>query len=196
MDNFWQVLQHQFPSVAKVILSGYDGGWEAKKLPPAGLAEIAERSPASLHVSISCLHQTANYLGRRTRVSWHRKLSLSSARTEWEVVTSDWIRTTVLPPPKTFRGPVGAYCRIGHHRSRLVQRKWVIRILLIQAIEAYYLEDGHRHAFVHTRDAVLCSSCRASGLPTRSMPGMIEILRRRVNNYAQFSRSTLMKYHA
>jgi hypothetical protein len=144
MDNFWQVLQHRFPCVANVILSGRNGGYEADILPPPGLAEIAERGPIRLHVSISCLHQTAYYPERMTRVLWRRKLSHSGQPNEWEVITSDWTRICVLPPPKTFRGPVGAYCHINHHSGRLSQRKLALRILLIQAIEAYYLEDGQK----------------------------------------------------
>jgi hypothetical protein len=50
----------------------------------------------------------------------------------------------VLPPPRTFSGPVGAFCRIKYYNSMFFYRWFASWLLLIQATEAYHLRPNQR----------------------------------------------------
>jgi hypothetical protein len=139
--NFWQTLQWRFPCVTNVVLSGMSGE-DAGIAPPADFITVAEKCPARIRVSVSCLQWVAGHPARATRTLWRPIYPQNSQSATWYAVTLHWTRQSVLPPPKKFSGPVGAFCHIQYYSSQTRYRFYASRLLRIQATEAYYLQDG------------------------------------------------------
>jgi hypothetical protein len=139
--NFWQTLQRRFPCATEVILSGLDGE-DAGVAPPIDFMTVAEKCPARICASVSCLQWVPEYPARATRTLWRPTYPEHSPLAAWNAVTLHWIRQSVLPPPKKFNGPVGVFCRIRYHSNQTLYRLFASRLLRIQATEAYYLQDG------------------------------------------------------
>lgn len=139
--DFWQTLQRCFPCVTNVVLSKADEFDDAEALPPEDLEAIAERCPAGIRTTISCL-QGELVCNRRLRQRlWRQVRNDSTHSTQWETVDLQWTRPSVLPPPKQFLGPVGAFCRLEYHRHTYNYLRWAHQLLLMQARDAYYLQE-------------------------------------------------------
>ncbi|KAH6875637.1 hypothetical protein BKA58DRAFT_380191 [Alternaria rosae] len=141
--RFWQTLQWRFPCATDVVLSGLSGE-DAGVAPPADYMTVAEKCPSRIRASVSCRQRVAGHPSRATRTLWRLSYPSYGQSQAWEVATLYWTRQCVLPPPKTFRGPVGAFCRIQYHSSHYFYRHFAIRALSIQAIKAYYLQDSQK----------------------------------------------------
>ncbi|KAF2278350.1 uncharacterized protein EI97DRAFT_414808 [Westerdykella ornata] len=142
-DAFWQTLQRCLPCATNVVLKDSElGHTKEGDAAPAVLTLLAERCPAGIRASASCLQVVAgcSYLMRESlwQPVWHGR----SQPATWNRVDSfDDTTQSVLPPAKTFRGPVGAFCRIDYNVRRLSYLYGARRLLLIQAMEAYYTQN-------------------------------------------------------
>jgi hypothetical protein len=143
INKFWQTLQWRFPKATNVVLSGLSGD-DAGVSPPAAYTITAEKCPSRIRTSVSCLQPVAGYPARATRTLWHQTLPDCSQPAIWSAASLNWTRQTVLPPPRTFSGPVGAFCRIEYYNSLFFYRHFAKRLLLIQATEAYHLHPTQR----------------------------------------------------
>jgi hypothetical protein len=143
IQYFWQILQWRFPCATNVILSG-DSGEDAGVPPPAAFMTMVEQCPTQLCASVSCLQQIPGYPARATRTLWRQTRPDGNQSAAWELVTLDWRRQTVLPPPRTFSGPVGAFCRIEYYNSLFFYRRFASWLLLVQATEAYHLRPTQK----------------------------------------------------
>jgi hypothetical protein len=140
IHDFWQTLQRCFPSVTDVVLSQTYAAPPDTGV-PAELGILAEKSPAGIHTSISCLRREVQHYTRLNRVLWRQVYSGNDQLASWEVFRHNWSRRSVLPPPKSFRGPVGAFCRIGYEAVLRSYQHWACRYIFIYAVEAYYLQE-------------------------------------------------------
>ncbi|KAI8930526.1 hypothetical protein NX059_012128 [Plenodomus lindquistii] len=143
IHRFWQVLQWRFPCADNVILSGISGE-DAGLAPPTAFMTMVEQCPRPIRASVSCLQRIPGYPARATRTLWRQTPPGNSQLAAWKAVTLDWRRQTVLPPPKRFSGPVGAFSRIEYYHSLFFYRHFAKRLLLIQATEAYYSHPDRR----------------------------------------------------
>jgi hypothetical protein len=143
INKFWQTLQWRFPCATNVVLSGLSGD-DAGVPPPAAYTITAEKCPSRIRTSVSCLQPITGHHARKTRTLWRQTRPDSSQLATWEVVTLDWTRQIVLPPHRTFSGPVGAFCRIGYYHSLCFYRHFASQLLLIQATKAYHLHPDQR----------------------------------------------------
>jgi hypothetical protein len=140
IHDFWQTLQRQFPSVTDVVLSQTYAGLGGAPVPNE-LCILAGKCPVGIWTSVSCLQEEVDHYKRLHRILWQQVHTSDSLSTAWEVANTSWTRTSVLPPPKTFSGPVGAFCRIGYHASLQSYRHWACRYLFIYALEAHYQRE-------------------------------------------------------
>jgi hypothetical protein len=140
IHDFWRTLQHRFPSVTEVVLSQTYGEIAGAPVPNE-FGILAGKCPAGIRTSISCLQEEVDYYKRLKRILWQQVCTSDGMPAAWEVANVSWTRTSVLPPPKTFRGPVGAFCRIRYHASLQSYRHWACRFLFIYAIEAHHQQE-------------------------------------------------------
>jgi hypothetical protein len=140
IHDFWQTLRRRFPSVTDVVLSQtYAAPPDAGV--PAELRILAEKSPASIRTSISSLHRGVQHHWRLNRVLWRQVYPGTNLPVAWEVFHPQWTRRSVLPPPKSFDGPVGAFCRIGYRAVLRNYQHFACRYIFIYIVEAYYLQE-------------------------------------------------------
>jgi hypothetical protein len=142
IQNFWQILQRRFPCATDVVLSSIISG-SAGDLAPAGLTIVAEKCPAGIRTFVSCLQREAEYPRRQHRILWRQVHPSNDRPAAWEVLHPSWSRQSVFPPPKDFRGPVGAFCRMQHRLLQPSFQRWGGQLLLIYAIEGYHLQEGN-----------------------------------------------------
>jgi hypothetical protein len=154
IHDFWRTLQHRFPSVTEVVLSQTYGELAGAPV-PVELSILAGKCPASIRTSISCLQEEVVHYKRLNRIRWQQVSTGDGLPVAWEVAIPSWTRTSILPPPKTFRGPVGAFCRIGYYAALQNFRHWACRFLFIYAVEAHYLQEGQ------TPHICLASDCNS-----------------------------------
>ncbi|KAH7063993.1 hypothetical protein BKA63DRAFT_175916 [Paraphoma chrysanthemicola] len=109
--DFWQVLQQRLPRATHVVLSHGFPQPPGTPLPPAHRM-ISEQCPPNITAYVSLLQTEAGYKRRVHRSLWKYGISNSNTRSTiatWVLVTPTWTRKSVLPPPKKFTGPAGAY---------------------------------------------------------------------------------------
>jgi hypothetical protein len=141
IHDFWQTLQGRFPCATHVVLS------EAFALPhgsslPLGQKRMAEACPKSVSVYVSFLAREKGTEERLKRSLWQCvRNSHDPASADWEQVTTrSWIQQGVSPPPKQFHGPVGTYSRYRFLERCSHYQQRARRLLVLQAVEAYYLQ--------------------------------------------------------
>lgn len=142
IHRFWKTLQNRLPSATDVVLShsGANLGTFCENGIRAKLMRIAERCPIGISTSISWLRDEEHRF-RLTRVLCKQTCSQFGPNKKWDVVDSSWSRQTVLPPPKRFCGPVGAYSRTQYLWECSERQSNASRLLRIQAVEAYHIEN-------------------------------------------------------
>ncbi|KAF1957397.1 hypothetical protein CC80DRAFT_491515 [Byssothecium circinans] len=140
-DAFWQIFQRCLPSATNVVLK-VRAPMDAGEAAPADLTMLAERCPAGIRVSTSRLQKEAGCRFLLRKSLWQQVWHDCSQPATWEVVDISADTTqSVLPPAKTFRGPVGAFYRHDYNVERLFYLYNAQSLLLIQAIEVYYTQN-------------------------------------------------------
>jgi hypothetical protein len=102
---------------------------------------IAERCPRHITTHVSLLQKEAGYQKRLHRSLWQQVNSNSSTTAAWKAVTLTWTRQSVLPPPKTFHGPVGMYSYFIYCSNRENYLHHASRLLLPQAMDEHYKQN-------------------------------------------------------
>ncbi|KAH7396094.1 hypothetical protein BKA66DRAFT_566603 [Pyrenochaeta sp. MPI-SDFR-AT-0127] len=140
-DAFWQTFQRCLPCATDVVLKNF-GNIDAGEAAPAGLTMLAERCPARILASTSCLQKEAGCRHLLRKSLWHQVWPDHNQPATWELVDSFGDTTqSVLPPARTFYGPVGAFIRLDYNWQCLCYLYSARSLLLIQAIEAYYTKN-------------------------------------------------------
>jgi hypothetical protein len=143
--KFWEILQRRLPCATNVVLSEGGDGNSAEDPVPLSSTPIAEQCPPHIRTLISCVRHVKGYPQRATRVLWRQDHPYSSqSPPAWKIIDSTWTRQSVMPPPRSFTGPVGTFSRAMYHMGLLFYKKFARRILLIQAVEAQHLLDDQR----------------------------------------------------
>ena len=143
IHDFWQVLQRQFPRATHVTMS------ESKpqrvgKPTPSELGTMVQLCPSNICISVSVLRFQDGDSRRATRYLAQRGYRADSTAEHWDVVHPQWVRQIILPPPKRWNGPVGAFRRIEHARRRYEAMVNYTTILLIKAIEKHHLDTSEK----------------------------------------------------
>jgi hypothetical protein len=102
---------------------------------------IAEQCPRNITAYISLLQKEAGYQQRLYRSLWKQVGCNSSTTAPWKIITPTWTRQTVLPPPKKFHGPVGAYSYFNYCSDREAYLHYASRLLLPQAMDQNYEQN-------------------------------------------------------
>jgi hypothetical protein len=140
IQDFWQVLQERLPHATHVVLSQSFARPQGTPLPP-GHRMIAERCPRNITTYVSFLQKEAGYQKRLYRSLWQQVNSNGSTTATWKAVALTWTRQSVLPPPKTFRGPVGTYSYFTYCNNRENYLHHAGRLLLPQAMDEHYEQN-------------------------------------------------------
>jgi hypothetical protein len=135
VERFWSTLCQVFPRAVDIVLSE-DIPFDTAAPVPFGLVSLAKGCPVKIRVSLSALQRDANHYVRVTRRRWQ------GASNAWKIVDLEWARQSVLPPPKIFRGPVGAFHYIDYSWELECYLHFARQLLVIQATEAYYQQAG------------------------------------------------------
>ncbi|KAF2675687.1 hypothetical protein K458DRAFT_323970 [Lentithecium fluviatile CBS 122367] len=157
-QGFWQTLQRLFPRAACVTVSESKARM-AVDAPPDDLAAVVRMCPAGIRASAALVEEeelegeadSPHVRLRRERCLWRWDGEVGG----WERVGRRWVRRSVLPPPKPFCGPVGAFFRNNHQCTRYCMRSRAVRYLLLEARERHHF-DGRYEPF-----ACLHPGCRA-----------------------------------
>lgn len=140
IQDFWQVLQRRLPRATHVIFSENFATRAGAPL-PSGLRRIAEQCPPGICAYVSWLQKEPEYDMRVRRSLWRPVRRLGSSNTSWEVFHPTWTQQTILPPPKSFSGPVGAYSYLDYRREHRLSLRLARRLHVLQAVEMYYTEE-------------------------------------------------------
>ncbi|KAF2274585.1 uncharacterized protein EI97DRAFT_354317, partial [Westerdykella ornata] len=138
-DTFWQTFQRRLPCATNVVLKSVH--IESGGAAPAGLTMLAERCPAGIRVSVSSLQKVAGCRLLLRKILWQPVWHDRSQPATWKLVDVEDTAQSIVPPAKTFRGPVGAFLCIDHHSRRIGYLYMGISVLRIQAMEAYYTQN-------------------------------------------------------
>jgi hypothetical protein len=140
IQDFWQVFQGRFPRAKHVILSA-SFALRTSACLPSGPRRIAEQRPTGIASYVSLLQAEAGHTRQLVRSLWRHTGGRSGKPTIWEIVSPNWTRRSVLPPPKRFCGPVGMYASLKYLSSRRLFLRLARRILLLQAVKDYYVQN-------------------------------------------------------
>lgn len=145
--DFWRTVQHRFPRATRVTVRE---SWlrKATDPPPDEFRILIQQCPASISASASILQQGVDY--QLERSLWRLAPGDTTGTIGgWERIDPSRTRQSILPPPKEFRGPVGAFERIHYHFYHHAFRKWAVRLLLIEARERHHFDGRHEsfHCF-------------------------------------------------
>lgn len=145
--TLWQSLQNRCPRVTHVIVTE-TRQCDANEQLPHELATILRMPPHGISVTVSILRMVRN----PTHLERSRWQHLDG---RVELVEQNAVWRTVQPPPKVFRGPMGAYQRVYHIFGRLHEQRFATRYILMEARERHHF-DGRKEPFTCIR-----SDCNA-----------------------------------
>jgi hypothetical protein len=132
--DFWEVLQRTFPCAIRVTISESKLQWLGHP-PPSELETMVQLCPPRICVLVSVLQYEDEASRRAIRYLARRSHSDDCSTADaWDIIHTRWARQSILPPPKVWKGPVGAFRRIEHARRRYNAMKMGTIILLITAI--------------------------------------------------------------
>jgi len=136
---FWQVLREWCPHVVSVVLHT-DYILESGTEPPRFLTQLAEACPNGIHVRASNFHVDHNSQKRpRSRKRW-QAIKSTDKPVAWELIEPLDTPRLVIPPFQERSGPAGKWWRWMHDETEPYDYMYHARkLLLIQAMEAYYL---------------------------------------------------------
>ena len=136
--TLWQNLQSRCPRVKHVVVT------EAKQCAANEpllneMATILRMPPPGVSVSVSMLRMSRNaaYLERSRWQRMNERIEIVEQTAVWQ---------SIEPPPKEFRGPVGAYQQAYHIFGRLCDQQFATRFILLEARERHHF-DGRTEPF-------------------------------------------------
>ncbi|ORX98195.1 hypothetical protein BCR34DRAFT_607026 [Clohesyomyces aquaticus] len=138
-QNFWEAFQQRLPCATQVFLSRNSSCLPEFDAPREGHDShelIAQRCPATVDVNVSVLE---NALHNHKLVEWTLWRCGSES---WERINSVWSHTSILVPPKEFRGHVGRYQSIQYRKARMKLRESGFFAPLVAATGRHYFEGG------------------------------------------------------
>lgn len=106
--------------------------------------ELVEKCPASISVFASYLQRD---LSNEALVRRHLVMKPSTnngTTTHWPILDQEWTRQTILPPPKEFRGLVGAFQRLDYALTVWEYQRESLTLLRIEVVEKYHFGTEHR----------------------------------------------------
>jgi hypothetical protein len=142
IHTLWQSLQIRCPRVTHVIVTE-TRQCDANEPLPHELATILRMPPPGISVTVSILRKIRNSI-HLERSRWQRvdgRIELVERNAMWR---------TVQPPPKVFRGPVGAYQQVYHTFGRVHEQRFATRYICIEARERHHF-DGRNEPFTCIR---------------------------------------------
>jgi hypothetical protein len=128
--NFWRVVQCRFPRLVRVVISESTPR-RSKSLSLDSVDRVIQECPSGVNAFASVITMGSGKTNRGTRY----RARVSNVDRRWEVTDSEWIRKSILIPPKTWRGPVGEYAQACYQFDRYMGMKYAAKLLLIEAIE-------------------------------------------------------------
>jgi hypothetical protein len=134
----WQLLLARFPKVTHVIVSDSKER-ELGELLPQEMVAMLRVPPAGVKVFASTLRKNG-IAGQVENSLWEQSGGSPS------LITGNHMRTPINPPPKVFRGPVGAYQHVYRQSGRLHDQRRATRYILLEARERHYF-DGQCEPF-------------------------------------------------
>ncbi|KAF2015279.1 hypothetical protein BU24DRAFT_421580 [Aaosphaeria arxii CBS 175.79] len=158
IHNFWKTLETTFPNVRNVILNQ---AWESNPPvrtshgPPLDLKMVVESSPPDIHASAFVVEPNPPSTTLITSLSPSSPQRLRRALHTYNSQTTTWQtihphpqnrHATVLLPPKTFTGPIGAYQRIRYLIWRRIACYMALLPLAIEAFERQNFPHGDKPA--------------------------------------------------
>ncbi|KAF2243177.1 hypothetical protein BU26DRAFT_127725 [Trematosphaeria pertusa] len=146
LRRFWQTLRRRLPRVTCVVISE-SRPRKARESLPQDLQALLQMCPSSISVLASLLFWDVPERRKSAERSLWR-LAPTSAGTpgDWEEVNPVWTRQSILPPPKEFRGPVGAYERTRYKFLLYGLRRTAAQLLRLEARERHHFH-GRREPF-------------------------------------------------
>ncbi len=145
-DQFWQTLQHRLPRAVCIVLSWSENDIEHPiSTLPEDMITMADMCSADLNISISFLRVVdhPNILQRVLRQKTQTRDIGKNVSTWWET-DSPWKRIGVLPPPKSFSGPVGSWICFNYHRTCVRDQERAMQILGVEAMERDHFVGQHK----------------------------------------------------
>jgi hypothetical protein len=141
IDEVWRLLLALCPSMQRIVVSE-----SHPRRATEPLLEIHTRllqqcpAPANVGLSASCLQRKTRDSRAvvRRRLVEKKQVHDSGVVGAWTVVDPQWTPLVVLPPHKTFRGPVGAFQRVSHEIDRYSYHRRTLTLLRIKAIETHH----------------------------------------------------------
>jgi hypothetical protein len=145
IDKVWRLLLEKCPRLAHLVVSeGHELGATQWSLDVH--TRLHQKCPANVSIRASYLQRTTPSGQVVTRILYQNIQANSSAVGAWTVVNPQWTRKIVLPPHKTFRGPVGAFQRIGYDLDRYMYQHRTLFLLRTKAAEKHYLDEDTAQA--------------------------------------------------
>jgi hypothetical protein len=147
IDQVWRLLLAFCPSIQRIVVSES----RPRRATQQPLVEIhtrlLQKCPANVDLSASYLqNRTLNSQALVRRLVQKKQVYDGRVAGAWTVVDPEWTPQLVLPPHKTFRGPVGAFQQVGHEIARYLYQHRTLALLRIKAIETHYF-GGEPRAF-------------------------------------------------
>jgi hypothetical protein len=160
--RFWETLLRLCPRLTHVLVTADPEDWDSRHGPNSFTERILRPCPAGVSAFVS-----PRYAGfasaPEVEPQWHPHVWRLTANTEDKIMPAErwaqqhvnWTPQFVLPPPKKFYGPVGAFQRSLFKFHRHTMWKAATRSLSIDAVE--------RHHFHNRRTQFGCPlpDCRA-----------------------------------
>lgn len=133
-QDFWKVVQRRCPRVVRVIISESLTSRIGSEIPHQAKL-LAQQAPPHIETSISTLQM--NVADRPGRIMEYT--ARQAMIDDWEVESSNWRRQSVRPPPKPWRGPVGAFCRLFYKDAQFQFMLLGLKLMKIKAVGKHLL---------------------------------------------------------
>ena len=138
ITEFWKTLRRRFPCAKDVVL-GAEGIDESDAIVFEELIQMVGRCPDGISARLSRFCPDTPLTFRPVSRQLFQQTHADSSRFSLELTKASWSPQLVLPPIQKRSGPVGAYERWLHDGDLYNYIQNARKLLLIQAIEAYYL---------------------------------------------------------
>ncbi|EOA83896.1 hypothetical protein ACJQWK_00876 [Exserohilum turcicum] len=132
--GFWRALQRLAPRLERVVVS-HDAPRITRTISLELLKRVLQKRPRGIDAFASVI--TAGDASTHRGIRYRGRFGAAG----WELTDPEWVRQSVLLPPKAWRGPMGEYAQAQYQIDRCLRMRRARHALRIQAAERSYLSE-------------------------------------------------------
>jgi hypothetical protein len=151
--RFWTSLVQRLPEAKQVVIVQNwltPSWWRDKEPVTHPLRMLIQACPLGMDVAAIVLEEDS-LAGNHTTLLptdvWQRSLYRPAAGGRWVKFHERSGNTTVLPPSKRFKGPVGEFQKLAHRRETVSYQRYGLWPLMIEALDRHYFDKGRNTPF-------------------------------------------------